>query len=69
VVVDDAEEAATLLRQGLDVVLILSEGDLPVDLRREGPGRVAVLVGDPASPVVRDAARAMYEELFGRSPG
>ena len=67
VVVDDVVEALRLRREGCDVVLIVTESAVVRDLGDEGPGRVAVFVGDPASPEVRDAARAMDEELFGRT--
>jgi hypothetical protein len=48
VVVDGAEALAALL----------------AERRAGGPGRLAVLVGDPADEAVLAAARAMAEELF-----
>lgn len=50
-------------RQGRAVVLIVAETDSsPVE--RRGPGRVAVLVGDPEDPATWQAAEAMERELF-----
>lgn len=62
-VVDDLSTALKLAVSGVNVVVVVPEGvecgELP-----EGPGRLAVLVGDPADPASRAAAAAMDAELF-----
>ena len=68
-VVDDAAEAESLLRKGVDVVLIVAPGELAGRVPgRDLPGRLAVMVGDASRSEVLDAAREMDRELFGR-PG
>ena len=62
-VVDDAERAAALCRQGHDVVLIVVSAGTAG--RADGPGRLAVLVGDPTVAETRAAAAEMDAELFG----
>jgi hypothetical protein len=61
----DAEEAHQLSRSGIDVVLVVAPGAAVAE--PPGPGRVAVLVGDPADPATQAAAAEMEVELFGRS--
>jgi hypothetical protein len=63
VVVDDAGSALALVAAGERVVLVVTP-DAPAVLDPGGPGRLAVMVGDPADPAVRAAARAMDAELF-----
>lgn len=70
-VTSDRDEAVRAAERGEPVVLIVAEPDpgepAPVAAR---PGRIAVLVGDPADEATRAAARAMEAELFGpRSAG
>lgn len=65
-VLDDPAAARTALAQGSDVVLILAP-DVEMADRQPGPpgpGRLAVMVGDPADPAVRRAAGEMDAELF-----
>jgi hypothetical protein len=67
VVVDDAAEAESLLRKGVDVVLIVPPGEFDGRVpARELPGRLAVLVGDASRVEVIEAAKEMDLELFGR---
>lgn len=66
-VVDDLEAALRLVGSGANVVVILPEGTQCGELS-EGPGRLAVLVGDPEDPASREAASAMDAELFPDSP-
>ena len=65
VVVDDKEEAARLVAEGHDVVLLVDVDAPPVGPAPAGPGRLAVFVGSPSDPAAWDAARAMAKELFG----
>jgi hypothetical protein len=60
----DRPSAATATAAGTDVVLVLPEG-VPVALRPSGPGRLAVMVGDPTDPAALAAAAAMGAEVFG----
>ena len=53
------------LAGGESVVLVLDPGAPPIGEVRQGPGRLAVIVGSPADPAVREAAAAMDAELFG----
>lgn len=62
-VVDDVTAASELVASGFEVVLVVPEGSDPGPLP-EGPGRVAVMIGDPGDPEVRAAAEAMHAELF-----
>jgi hypothetical protein len=62
-VTDDLDEALRLVQQGADVVLIVGE-ETSVPPIRQGTGRLAVMVGDPADPATRSAAGEMDEELF-----
>ena len=68
VVVDDVTAALELVSSGSDVVLLLPPGVVPGRFP-DGPGRLAVMVGEPADPEAIAAAEAMYAELFsqGRS--
>jgi hypothetical protein len=68
VVSDEPWRAAELVAAGRDVVLIVSPdgGDAPrLSALAAGAGRLALLVGRPGDPEVRQAARAMADELFG----
>lgn len=73
VVADRLEDATVLVAQGRAVVLVVLPGAAPdaqaalADLA--GPGRVALFVGDPASPADRAVAEAMAHELFGQVGG
>jgi hypothetical protein len=61
----DPAEAERLVSAGAAVVLILSPGDEAIG-QPAGPGRLAVLVADPAEPGSGAAAAAeMAVELFG----
>lgn len=69
-------EARRVLDRGGDVVVVVAPGDVGeaaaevVELRAGGPGRLAVMVGDPADPGVLAAAAEMAVELFaGRVTG
>jgi hypothetical protein len=64
-VVDDQEEAARLVSEGRNVVLLVDRAATPIGPVPSGPGRLAVFVGSPADPASWDAARAMASELFG----
>ena len=64
VVVDDVEAALGRLAAGESVVLVLEPGSPPIGEVRQGPGRLAVIVGSLSDPAVRDAAAAMDAELF-----
>ena len=63
-VVASVEEAAELVQQGVNVVLVLDPGAGAVVGPTGGPGRVALLVGDTDDPAVMAAAREMAAELF-----
>ena len=63
VVVDDVITALELVASGSDVVLLLPPGAKPGPFP-DGPGRLAVMVGDPRDPETLAAAEAMYTELF-----
>lgn len=63
VVVDDPDVAIRLVGAGANVVLIVSEGAVHGEAP-DGPGRLAILVGDPGDPATRAAAAAMDAELF-----
>jgi hypothetical protein len=65
VVVDDVAAVAHLLADGINVVLVLDPACGQVALPPDGPGRLAVLVGCAADPLVVAAAQAMAAELFG----
>lgn len=75
-VVDEAAVAARMVAAGTDVVLIVDAavairpGILgPADTGTPcSPGRLAVVVGDPADPAVVAAAAEMEQELFGAAP-
>ena len=64
-VVDEPEAALRLLGDGRDVVFVVPDGSPP--LRPPGPGRLAVMVGDPEDGDVLAAAAEMERELFGPS--
>lgn len=57
------DAAFRLVGSGANVVVIVPEG---IEWREvsAGPGRLAVLVGDPGDPATRAAAAAMDAELF-----
>ena len=65
VVVDDVAAAFELVSSGSDVVLLLRPGVVPGRFP-EGPGRLAVMVGEPGDPDAVAAAEAMYAELFSQ---
>ncbi|MHB1533019.1 MAG: hypothetical protein ACYC1D_00090 [Acidimicrobiales bacterium] len=70
-VTDDPAQAGAWAAEGRDVVLVAIDGDGPaVRAARAGtgPGRVALLVGDPTDETVTAAAAAMDAELFGPRP-
>ena len=67
IVVDDVTAASDLVASGFDVVLVIPEGSDPGPLP-EGPGRLAVMVGDPLDAETRSASVAMYAELFAPRP-
>ncbi|HLH46938.1 MAG TPA: hypothetical protein VKV25_07250 [Acidimicrobiales bacterium] len=60
----DRDEARRLLAAGVHVALVLPAGETAPEAGA-GPGRLAVLVGDPADPAVAAAADEMAGELFG----
>ena len=62
-VVDEVAAAVGMVASGANVVLVIAEGTNPGRLP-EGPGRLAVMVGDLADPETRAAAEAMHAELF-----
>ena len=67
----EVEVARVLTRYGAHVVLCSPDAvglAGAVTELRAGPGRVAVLVGDPAEPGTSAAAGAMALELFGSEP-
>jgi hypothetical protein len=68
----DVAAARILVAAGLGVVLFGPDGatlGLAVaGIRAAGPGRVAVLVGEPSEPDDRAAAAAMAAEQFGVAP-
>lgn len=68
-VVDDLTEAARLVAEGGNVVLVVDATDGPEWRWPQGPGRFAVLVGDPNDPAVREAAAAMEAELWAGRAG
>jgi hypothetical protein len=63
-VVAELGAALRLVASGADVVVMVHEG-APVVEHVVGPGRLAVMVGDPRDPATRAAAEAMEAELFG----
>jgi hypothetical protein len=63
-VTDDPAKALSLVQRGEDVVLIVSDLSVPPLGAQQGPGRLALMVGDSADPATQSAARAMDEELF-----
>lgn len=65
VVVDDVGAAFELVSSGSDVVLLLAPGVDPGPLP-QGPGRLAVMVGEPGDADAVAAAEAMHAELFAR---
>lgn len=68
VVVDDVAAAGDAVMSGSDVVLLLPPGADPGPLPT-GPGRLAVMVGDPGDPQTLEAAEAMFAELFPHRTG
>lgn len=62
-VVHDVGAAFAMVSSGSDVVLLLAPGVDPGPLP-EGPGRLAVMVGEPGDADAVAAAQAMYAELF-----
>ena len=62
-VVDEVDAAVEMVASGANVVLVIAEGNDPGPLP-EGPGRLAVMVGDLSDPATRMAAEAMHAELF-----
>lgn len=62
----DKEAASRLVADGVDVVVVLGPGQA-LGPFPDGPGRVAVLVGDAADPADLEAAASMGAELFGPS--
>ncbi len=65
-IVGGVAEAAELISEGTDVVLLLDPDAGPVTLPSGGPGRLAILVGRPDDSAVRAAAEEMVAELFVR---
>ena len=63
-VVDRAEEAADLMRQGTNVVLLTDPNAESVVYPTGGPGRLALMVGRIDDPAAMAAAREMAAELF-----
>jgi len=61
---EDVSVAFALVFSGSNVVLVIPEGFDPGPLP-DGPGRLAVMVGEPGDPATRAAAAAMDAELFG----
>lgn len=63
----DREEAVTAVAAGGNVVWITDPATEATPRRdAPGPGRMAVMVGDPGDPAVWAAAAAMEAELFAR---
>lgn len=62
-VVDDPGTALRLVGSGRHVVVVVAEDAPP--LRPSGPGRLAVMIGEPADARVSAAAAEMDRELFG----
>jgi NAD(P)-dependent dehydrogenase (short-subunit alcohol dehydrogenase family) len=61
------DEGERLLATGATVVVVDTAerlADLLGSRGGDSPGRVAVLVGDPADPAALEAARRLVEELF-----
>lgn len=65
VIVTDPDEALALAAAGSRVVFVVEPGRGAPEWDVQ-PGRLAVMVGDPADPAVLSAADAMDRELFGR---
>jgi hypothetical protein len=63
-VVDSLEEAADLVRQGTNVVLVTDRDAAAVRYAAGGPGRLALMVGPIDDPAVMAAALEMAAELF-----
>lgn len=61
VVTADGDDASRRRAAGEHVVVVVAPGGPVPD--GGGPGRVAVLVGDPADPATWDAARELAGEL------
>jgi hypothetical protein len=62
-VTDDPEVARGRAAAGQAVVLIVADADRAGSVGAWGPGRVAILLGDPASAVTWSAAEEMATEL------
>ncbi|MDQ6838855.1 MAG: hypothetical protein M3137_11120 [Actinomycetota bacterium] len=69
-VADRLQDAADLVAQGQEVVLLVPAATAPEAMTAlgdgAGPGRVALFVGDPVKPSDHAGAEAMAAELFGR---
>jgi hypothetical protein len=63
-IVDSCDEAAELVRQGTNVVLVIAPNAGDTTRPTDGPGRLAVMVGLIDDPAVRAAALEMASELF-----
>ena len=63
-VVDSRDEAAELVRQGTNVVLVIAPNAGDMTRPTDGPGRLAVMVGLIDDPAVMAAALEMAAELF-----
>jgi hypothetical protein len=63
-IVDSREEAAELVRQGTNVVLVLAPNAAEMTRPTDGPGRLAIMVGLIDDPAVMAAALEMAAELF-----
>ena len=67
-VVDQVDEAADLIRQGINVVLVTDPNTAAVGYPTGGPGRLALMAGPMDDPAVVEAARQMAAELFRAGP-
>lgn len=65
-VVGNLSQAIELVRSGSNVVLVVPE-EIDLGLLPDGPGRLAVMVGDPGAPATWAAAESMAADLFGRA--
>jgi hypothetical protein len=63
-VVLDIEEAADLVRQGTNVVLVTDRDTETAEYAAGGPGRLALMVGPIDDLAVIAAAQEMAAELF-----
>lgn len=68
-VVDDPEQAVSVVAAGGRVVLLVDRAAPGVVRWPDGHGRMAVFVGRPDDPADVAAAAAMDRELFGPSGG